>query len=440
MAKSATELAELQAAGIIDETTAQRIAAYWEQRAAARPNRLPLVFSLLGALLVGLGIILLVAHNWDQLNRFIKLLIAFLPVVLGQGAAWYAWQNRPENVAWREGSALFLFLATGACLAMVSQIYHLEGSLSSYLFTWIWVVLPVIYVLKSSAVSLFYWVGITWYATEAVYWGYPHGADYWYWFFALAAAPFYLWLRRTRAGSNFTIFHHWIIPLSLTIGLGTLYQQGQGGSFLWLGYQIFLVGLFLVGWASRYISGQQRLIGNGWLMVGLLGSIGMLLAQSFRPVWESMPAIFEDNGWQSRNFLVFAVIYATVIGSCIYLLFRRTADLRWHPLPYLGLLAPFIYIMGQGNPLLGAVIGNVFLLLLGVYHIGLGTQRDHLGILNFGLLIITAQIICRFFDTDLSFTVRGLLFLVVGAGFFLTNIYLIRRRQKTDHTVLKPEE
>jgi len=82
----------------------------------------------------------------------------------------------------------------------------------------------------------------------------------------------------------------------------------------------------------------------------------------------------------------------------------------------------------------------VFLLLLGVYHIGLGTQRDHLGILNFGLLIITAQIICRFFDTDLSFTVRGLLFLVVGAGFFLTNIYLIRRRQKTDHTVLKPEE
>jgi len=30
MAKSATELAELQAAGIIDETTAQRIAAYWE--------------------------------------------------------------------------------------------------------------------------------------------------------------------------------------------------------------------------------------------------------------------------------------------------------------------------------------------------------------------------------------------------------------------------
>ena len=224
------------------------------------------------------------------------------------------------------------------------------------------------------------------------------------------------------------VFHHWVIPLSLTICLGTLYEQGEG--FLWLGYQLLLVVFFLVGrWQSSETPGQLRLLHNGWLMVGLLGSIGLLLAQSFRPVWESMPALLKDNWWQQRDFLVFVLIYPMVIGFSIYLFSRRAAELRGHPLPFLGLLAPFIYVIGQGNPLLGAVIGNAFLLLLGVYHIWLGTQRDHLGILNFGLLIITAQIICRFFDTDLSFTLRGLLFLFVGAGFFLANIYLIRRRR-----------
>ena len=33
---------------------------------------------------------------------------------------------------------------------------------------------------------------------------------------------------------------------------------------------------------------------------------------------------------------------------------------------------------------------------------------------NYGLIIITALVICRFFDTDLSFVLRGLLFISVG--------------------------
>jgi hypothetical protein len=36
---------------------------------------------------------------------------------------------------------------------------------------------------------------------------------------------------------------------------------------------------------------------------------------------------------------------------------------------------------------------------------------------------------CRFFDTDMSFVIRGLLFVGIGVGFFVMNIYMIRKRK-----------
>lgn len=73
---------------------------------------------------------------------------------------------------------------------------------------------------------------------------------------------------------------------------------------------------------------------------------------------------------------------------------------------------------------------NLLILTLAVHTIRDGAQRNHLGILNYGLLIITALILCRFFDTDFSFVVRGLLFISVGVGFFATNYYMIQKRKK----------
>jgi len=39
-------------------------------------------------------------------------------------------------------------------------------------------------------------------------------------------------------------------------------------------------------------------------------------------------------------------------------------------------------------------------------------------------------IICRFFDTNLSFVLRGLLFVLVGLGFFAMNYWMIRKRKQ----------
>ena len=180
-------LDELLEAGIIDEETAKAILAFHAQKKASAPNRLGLVLSVLGAALIGLGIILIIAHNWDDFSRPFKTILAFLPMVIGQLACGYTLYQQKESSTWRESSAVFLFFSVGACIGMVSQIYHLEGELSSFLLTWMVLVLPLIYLMKSSIVSLLYLGGITWYATNS---GYVHNhAPYVYIGLLVAALP-----------------------------------------------------------------------------------------------------------------------------------------------------------------------------------------------------------------------------------------------------------
>ena len=87
-----------------------------------------------------------------------------------------------------------------------------------------------------------------------------------------------------------------------------------------------------------------------------------------------------------------------------------------------------VFILGTSYPI-SVVLTNLLILTIGVATIRNGARQDHLGILNFGLLIIAALVICRFFDTELSFVVRGILFVLVGLGFFIMNYWTLQKRK-----------
>jgi hypothetical protein len=78
------------------------------------------------------------------------------------------------------------------------------------------------------------------------------------------------------------------------------------------------------------------------------------------------------------------------------------------------------------------VLINIIVFAIGILTIREGVKQGHLGILNYGLFIITALIICRFFDTDLSFVFRGILFMSVGIGFFALNYYMLKTRKANE--------
>jgi hypothetical protein len=54
--------------------------------------------------------------------------------------------------------------------------------------------------------------------------------------------------------------------------------------------------------------------------------------------------------------------------------------------------------------------------------------------MNLGLAVLSLTILMRFFDTDLSFVLRGLVFIAIGAGFLYMNLRLVRQRQRDGST------
>lgn len=425
-------LNELLEAGVINQETAASIEAYYRGKESSWSKRLLTIFGVLGAILVGLGIILVIAHNWDELTRSVKTIFAFLPLIIGQAACVYTLLKQNNNQAWREGSASFLFFAVGACMALISQIYHLDGDTASFLFTWLLLCLPVVYLLRSSFTSLLYIAGITWYAILAGYTSYPTQEPFDYWLLMIAILPFYYQLYRQNARSNFVSVHHWFVPVSLSICLGTLANNSE--DWMLLAYLSLFGTFYLIGTSSHFSQAGSSLINraNGYRVIGTLGTISILLGLSFDEFWQdlSKPNYFLRHAFVCPEF--FAALFFTTLGLIILSVrLRQNAGKISKPLEVVFVVFLFIYFLGFVTPL-SVVLVNLLVLYVGIQTIRLAAQNDHLGQANFGLLVLAALVICRFFDSDLSFVIRGLLFIAVGVGFFIANYRILKKRKNNE--------
>jgi hypothetical protein len=77
---------------------------------------------------------------------------------------------------------------------------------------------------------------------------------------------------------------------------------------------------------------------------------------------------------------------------------------------------------------LSAGLFDVYLLTAGLWLLVAGIRTGRQGQMNLGLLAITALIVARFFDTDLNFLLRGLIFIALGLAFLVTNVIMLRRK------------
>ncbi len=425
----AKELDDLKGAGVIDEEIAGRIENYYASKNEGSQNRLFVVFGVLGAILVGLGIILIIAHNWDELSRSVKVFFAFLPLIVGQLFCAYSLLKKSDSAAWKESSTAFLFFAVGASISLVSQVYHIHGDLGSFLFAWMLLCFPMIYIMKSSITSLLFIAGITYYQVASNFsfdFFSHHHQSLNYWWMLLLVVPHYYKLYKDNPTSNYLIVHNWIIPISLTISLGALSKRSE--EFIYIAYMSLFSVFYIVG-SSEFFNHTKRRI-NGYLVMGSLGTMHILLLMSFHWFWEHLNLMDNtlNDPFTSREFI--ASVLLSLLAAFLYFLSNKNKKQDFHPMKIVFVLYIIIFVIGQSNSIIPAILINALVLLLGVFTIRLGAKSDHLGVLNYGLLTITALIVCRFFDSEMSFVVRGLLFVLVGVGFFVTN-YLMLKKRKT---------
>ena len=110
------DLHELIEAKVIDKQTAGNIQQYYLDKKAAS-NLLFIIFGVIGAMLIGLGVILLVAHNWDTMSNAGKAAVGFLPLIILQVICAYIIYEKFDKDSWRESATVLMMLLLVFCLA-----------------------------------------------------------------------------------------------------------------------------------------------------------------------------------------------------------------------------------------------------------------------------------------------------------------------------------
>ena len=214
--------------------------------------------------------------------------------------------------------------------------------------------------------------------------------------------------------------------MSIVISLGTVAKTNH--ELMYIAYlSLFAIFLLIEGIPLFQKSKDRNLI---FEIAGFSGSMIILFILSFSRFWNHLAISHHavDQLLFSREMI--PVLLTTLIALVLlYKKIRTQALSRIRPIGLVFLIYILIYVAFGSMPSLAIIFINTLILFLGVSTIIIGLQLNHIGVLNLGLLIITVLIICRFFDTELSFMLRGFLFIGVGIGFFLMNYRMLKSRK-----------
>lgn len=152
------------------------------------------IVGAVGALLLGTGLIAVLASNWDDFPRWVRLGLALGPLAASQAVSWWVLGRGAAAKPWvRESAAFVQTLAAGAAMALASQIYNMPGAWSDLVFWWCVVAVPLAWALQSDAVAIAYLVGIAvWTVAQAEARG--------NWFSAADVADVRIWFPLLLAG------------------------------------------------------------------------------------------------------------------------------------------------------------------------------------------------------------------------------------------------
>ncbi|MGE4283600.1 MAG: DUF2157 domain-containing protein [Clostridia bacterium] len=401
--------------GIIDEKN-------WLKSALA-------IFGTLGAILIGAGIILLLAKNWPNLSRAARTVISLAPMIVGQIlVAWVLYKEKQSD-AWREGVSSFAMISIGAAIALIGQTYHIPGDMGSFLFSWMILSIPLVYLMKASVPGIFYLIAITAWAGTVQSEG---GNALLFWLLAALMIP-HIWGNfKKDLESNRSLFLSWAVSILFCIAIGITLEKVLPGLWIVI-YSSYFAVLYLVG--SLYFERSSGFWEQPFKVVGLGGILVLTVMCTYEWPWKSIGWSYYRNrpGFIEWAGIADYVLAAALFAVMLYLLYRfirksRNNVLSFGFVPVLSAIGYLIVSVTNDNFWM-LIIYNVYLFALGLETVVRGIKNQKMGITNGGMLILSMMIVLRFFDADWGFATRGIAFISIGIGFLVSNYILWKKRE-----------
>lgn len=429
------ELPSLVSANVISADCAAALKAHYAGQAKGSTNFGFVLLAIIGSVLIGAGVILLIAHNWDQLSRGARCVIAFAPLVASQALGAFVLMRRNESQAWRETAAILNVAAVGSAISLISQTYQIQGTLDQFMLTWLLLSVPIVYLFRT-------WLGAMLFVVGCVEWLFARG--FWlqsrsplvFWPVLLLIVPFFvIGFRQARESRGVACLGIFLLGATV-VGLGFTAEFTDACLF-----SLSLAGLFTATYlfGIEFFPRDDRARLHSLALLGGLGIGVLAVILSFKDLWEIAPST-KSFGLHATGIaiqLLFPLAALVLAAARLVAGGGRRFSLVAAAFPLVVAVAWGISRVGHlpgsgGNgtryDFISALLLNVYVLGLGVEFLARGIKSDSLARANFGLLLIAALATARFFDSDVSFMTRGIGFILIGIGFLAANVFLFKRR------------
>lgn len=254
------------------------------------------VFAVIAAVLMGAGLILVFVTGWKKFPDALKAVLAFVPILVGQAAAVFTYLKHKDSVAWREGASVLWCAGIAATVALVDNVFNLNGGMEKCLFVDALMFLPVIYVLDAVMPLIVY------YLSAFVFGMYSfENQEQWITPFIMillfAVGVVYVIINRKKTDDIRHIFSRW---LSVIMAYAVVFING-----LVLGAPAITLFISMAFFLALYISDNSDIYFSPCRTIGVLGSVTVSVAS----VVLFSPSL---GGWVSEKYRNEAFIFAVV--------------------------------------------------------------------------------------------------------------------------------
>jgi uncharacterized membrane protein len=414
------ELAQWRAEGLVDAALAQRILARYPP--AAERNWGRVIFSAIGAVLVGLGVILFFAYNWQDLPKAAKLALVIGALVLAHGGAIGVARRPDASRGLVEGLHVLGTMLFGAGIWLVAQIYHIDEHYPNAFLVWSAGALTMAWAMPSIAQALLALFLVTfWAGVELFDFHTPvHGAPL---LVVLGVLPL-AWWRRS--------------PALLFCGLAVLFLVSAFAAGA-IHAKAVMPLLFVMG-AAAFIAGAAApatafpAAGAPLRAVGLLVVLACSYLLSFRDLAELLRKVDLSR---PEIAIYLAAAGAALAGAVVLLVRGGLAQLDAHRRWQLGLAAaglaivlPGMFLLARGGGWLVVISFNVIVLGFAALLILEGSERLRPRMVGAGCLLFAMVAIGRYADLFTSLLVRASVFVALGVALFLVGNFYARSRRR----------
>ena len=409
---------------VISPTQAEQLRQRYPTTAHERPSWGLIVFATAGALVVGLGVILLFAYNWDEIPKFGKLALIF-GAMIGAHVAGIALLAKPD---WRAqlGHAMAALgtMLYGAGIWLVAQIYHIDEHYPNGFMFWALGALAMAWAIRSIPVGLLAVVLVT-------IWGGCETIDF-----------------RTPA--------HWAM-VAIVVGIVPLAWQRRSALLLvasGIALQILLLMDLAVWGAASHMFTASLAFGATLVALGrlahatfptgargleVLGYAAFLVCAyllSFKGAARSLLDWTSGQEWRPAHAAATAwTLFAVALASWALIAARaRKQELETERSDW---LMPIALVWAFGIAATGsagweeAIAWSFTAALLGLaaWWMWRGCQESRAGVTILGSVLLGALVIARYFDLFQSLASRGLAFILLGLVFIAEAFYYRRLRR-----------